>query len=294
MPNYLVELSESQTYSQLGEGATKMVIFAADAAGARRAAAGRFDGDGNALWNTEATVTELVAGLNLSDAGIDDWTLYARIGGGAAQTVDPTVVHVNGQTKDQARGILGADRVHIGAVALNDGGVATYVIDEILTAAGGTFTRAATFRVITVSTGVITAVELVDPGEYSVLPSLTANAVTGGSGTGALLDLTQAEVGGYEALIGQMATDLGALTDFTSSVDLSEGAAGARLFTLATIGDNIGDATVEFEVRHHGTVETVLMSTITHEGIAGAVLTAAIPASPLAPPRVHVFGAHGN
>lgn len=294
MPNYLVELPESQTYSQLGEGATKMVIFAANAAGARRAAAGRFDGDGNALWNTEAVVTELVAGLNLSDAGIDDWTLYARVSGGAALTADPTVVQVDGQTRDQARGILGNDRLHIGAVALNDGGVATYVIDDILTAVGGTFTRAATFRVITVSTGVITAVELVDPGEYTVLPSLTANAVSGGGGTGALLDLTQAEVGGYEALLGQMATDLGALADFTASVDLSEGASGARLFTLATIGDAIGDSTVEFEVRHHGTVETVLMSTITDGGVAAAVLTAAIPASPLAPPRIVVFGAHGN
>ena len=27
MPNFLVELPESQTYSNLGEGATKMVIF---------------------------------------------------------------------------------------------------------------------------------------------------------------------------------------------------------------------------------------------------------------------------
>ena len=66
-----------------------MVIFTADAAGARRAAAGRFDGDGNALWNTEASVIELVVGLTLADAGDDGWTLFARVGGGAAQTVDP-------------------------------------------------------------------------------------------------------------------------------------------------------------------------------------------------------------
>jgi len=294
MPNFLVELPESQTYSNLGEGATKMVIFAADVAGARRAAAGRFDGDGNALWNTEATVTELVVGLNLADAGDDGWTLFARVGGGAAQTVDPFVVTVDGQTRNAAKGILGANRLHLNGV-LNSGGVATYVVDEILTAAGGTFTRAATFRVITVSTGVITALELVDPGEYSVLPAtLTANPVTGGGGTAATVDLSQFAAGSYEALIGQMVTDLNAGADFTSSVDLSEGAAGTRLFTLATIGDDIGDATVEFEVRHNGTVETVLMSTIVDEGSAAAVLTAAIPASPLAPPRIAVFGSFGD
>lgn len=295
MPNFLVELPESQTYSQLGEGATRMVIFAADEAGARRAAAGRFDGDGNALWNTEATVTELVVGLTLADAGDDGWSLFCRVGGGAAQTVDPFVVTVDGQTKDDSKGILGKTRLHVGSIALNDGGTATYAIDDILTAAGGTFTRAATFRVITVSTGVITAVELVDPGEYTVAPTpLTANPVTGGGGTVALIDLTMALAGSYEALLAQMVTDLAAGADFTSSLDLSEGAAGARLFTLATIGDDIGDATVEFEVRHNGTVETVLMSTIVDGGIAAAVLTAAIPASPIAPPRIEVFGSFGD
>jgi hypothetical protein len=296
MPNYIVELPESQTYSQLGEGATKMVIFAADEAGARRAAAGRFDGDGNALWNTEAVVTELVAGAALADAGdVDGWEAYVRISGGAAQVDDPLVFSVNGLTRDDSKGILGNNRLHVGAVALNDGGVATYVIDDILTAAGGTFTRAATFRVITVSTGVITAVELVDPGEYSVLPAtMTANPVTGGGGTAALLDLTAAAPGSYEALLGQLTTELAASVELTASLDLSEGASGTRLLTMATVGDGIGDATAEVEIRHNSTVETVLMSTITDGGSAAAVLTAAIPASPIAPPRIHVFGSHGD
>lgn len=287
MPNYLVELNGGGF--QLAGGHDRMVIFAADAAGARRAAAGRYDGDSSALWNTVATVTELVAGTQLSDAGIDGWTAYARISGGTGQTIDPKIVTVDGQTNDPVRGILGADRLHLTG-ALNSGGTATYVIDDILTASGGTFTRAATFRVITVSTGVITALELVDPGEYSVLPAtMTANPVTGGGGTNATVDLTQAEVGGYEALIAQLVTDLSLDADFTSSVDFSEGASGARLLTLATVGDNSGDATVELEIRHNGTAETALVGAITDGGIAGAVLTAAIPASPLAPPRVHAF-----
>ena len=94
--------------------------------------------------------------------------------------------------------------------------------------------------------------------------------------------MAQADVGGYEALIGQMVTDLSAAVDITAAdVDLSEALLGARIFTLAEIADDIGDATVEFEFRHHGTVEPVLLSTVTDEGIAGAVLTVAIPASPV-------------
>jgi hypothetical protein len=58
---------------------------------------------------------------------------------------------------------------------------------------------------------------------------------------------------------------------------------------LATVGDNSGDATVTLEMRHNGTNETALLGTITDGGIAGAVLTAAIPAGPLAPPRIHAF-----
>lgn len=287
MPAYLVELPEGYGGGrQLIGGADKMVVFAADEAGARAGAAGMFDGDGNALWNTLATVTEIVAGTTLADSS-DGWSAFTRITGGAAQTVDPIVVEADGLTRNLATGVLGANRLHIGAVALNDGGVATYVVDDILTAAGGTAVRAATFRVTAVNTGVITAVELVDPGEYTELPPLTANAVTGGGGSGALLDLTAAAVGSYEAIMAQMVTNLNAQTDIANAaVDFSEGGAGARLLTLASVADNIGDATVTFEMRHNGSAFAPLVGAITHEGIAGAVLSVAIPASPLAPPRV--------
>lgn len=288
MPNYLVQLPGGG--HQLQQGADTMVIFAADEAGARRAAAGRFDGDGNELWNTVATVTELVVGTDLADSG-DGWTLFCRVTGGAAQTVDPIVAEVDGLTLDFAKGIGAPNRFHMkNNVAINSGGIATYVVDDILTVAGGTAVRAATMRVTTVSTGVITGIELVDPGEYSVLPSLTANAVTGGGGTAATMDLTQADVGGYEALMAQMVAALLGFADIDDAgVDFSEAAAGARLFTVSSVADNIGDATLTFEMRHNGTVETVLISTLVDGGIAGAVLTAAIPASPLAPPRVNVL-----
>jgi len=285
MPAFLVELPSDKRV----QGADALVVFAANEAGARAAAQGQFDGDFNVLWgDAETTVTEIVAGAALADAG-DGWTIHGRIEGGAAQTAgfDPFIFEADGLSRNPAQGRLGAVREHIGAVAINDGGVATYVVDEILTAAGGTFTRAATFRITSVNTGVIDGIELVDPGEYTELPSLTANAVTGGSGSAALMDLTAAVEGSYESLLAQVVTEVLASPDIANAaLDLSEGGAGARLLTLASIADGIGDATVTFEVRQNGVAFAPLVSTITDEGIAAAVLTVAIPASPIAPGRV--------
>lgn len=285
MPAFLVELPSDKRV----QGADALVVFAANEAGARAAAQGQFDGDFNTLWgDAETTVTEVVAGAALADAGAG-WFVYGRIEGGAAQTVgfDPFIFTVDGLDRNPAAGRLGTAQKHIGAVAINDGGMATYIVDEILTAAGGTFTRAATFRVTSVNTGVIDGIEVVDPGEYTELPSLTANAVTGGSGSAALMDLTVAAEGSYEALLAQVVSALGANPDITGAdLDLSEGGSGARLLTLASIGDGIGDATVTFEVRQNGVAFAPLVSTITDGGAAGAALTVAIPASPIAPARV--------
>ncbi len=290
MPNYLVTLPESQTFGNQTLGAMSMVIFAADAAGARRAAQGRMDGDGNAQWASGvATVAELVVGAALADAGDDEgWSAYVHITGGVAQSEDPIIRKADGKSKDFAKGNLGKTRLHIGAVALADGGSATYVVDEILTAAGGTFTRAATFRIITVNAGVILTIELVDPGEYTVLPSMAANAVTGGGGSAATLNFTVAASNSYEAIMGQLVTGLASHDDLTTTIDLSDGAAGTSLLTVATVGDGIGEATLVFEIRHNGTAETVLVSTIVHEDTAAAVLTAALVAT-IVPPRIQVF-----
>ncbi len=270
MPAYLVELPYT-VGQRLLDGASKMVVFASSVANARLAAQAHFGGDANALWaDSSTTVTEIVA-----ETAIEGYTAFVRISGGAAQTADALF-----ETK--------GDKAAIGAVALNDGGVATYVIDDILTASGGTAIRPATFRVITVSTGVITAVELVDPGHYTVLPAtMTANPVTGGGGTGALMDLTAAGVGSYEANMGELVSLLNGNVDIANAaVDFSEGASGARLVTLASVADGIGDATVVFELRKNGVAYTPFVSTIVDGGVAAAVLTAAIPASPIAIPRV--------
>lgn len=78
--------------------------------------------------------------------------------------------------------------VGVASVAVNSGGTG-YVVDDILTVAGGTGT-AATLRVTSVSGGVIDGIDVETSGDYSVAPTTTANAVTGGSGTTATIDLT--------------------------------------------------------------------------------------------------------
>jgi hypothetical protein len=285
MPAYLVELPESATYGNLARGADKLVVFAADVAGARAGAAGFGDGDGDELWLTLATVTEIVAGVDLADAEDGDWSCYCRISGAAAQTPDPIVLTADGKTRDQTLGILGADHFHVSedSIVITDGGTG-YINDDILTLSNGTG-RAASFRVVAHTTGVIDAggLELVDPGDYSVFAPDSVH--TGSANNDATFTFVQADVNGYEALIAQIVS-AGIAAGLTSSVDLSETLAGARLLTLATIGDNIGDATVEFEIRNNGTAFGPLVGAITDGGIAGAVLTVAIPASPLAPPRI--------
>jgi hypothetical protein len=201
------------------------------------------------------------------------------------------ISQVGAAAGDYSQLVTPADtRNAIGAVAINDGGVATYVVDEILTAAGGTVTatgREATFRVTSVSTGVIDGIELVDPGDYIVAPSLTANAVTGGGGSGALMDLTLAADGSWFDLAGRAVTLLNAQAAIAgASVDFSEGGAGTRLFTCSDVADAFGDGTLTFELRKNGSALPQLVSTLVDEGIAGAVITAAIPADPFASAQV--------
>lgn len=76
------------------------------------------------------------------------------------------------------------------AVAINAAGTG-YAVDDILTVAGGTSTHSATLRVKTVGgSGEITAIVVDNAGAYSVDPTTTANAATGGTGSSATFDLT--------------------------------------------------------------------------------------------------------
>ena len=89
---------------------------------------------------------------------------------------------------DELDAFITADWVD--TIAINSGGTG-YVVGDILTVAGGTATHhAAQIIVTSESGGVIDGARLYDSGGYSADPTLSANAVTGGSGSGATFDLT--------------------------------------------------------------------------------------------------------
>ena len=74
------------------------------------------------------------------------------------------------------------------SATIGAGGTA-YVVNDVLTVSGGTFTTAAKFTVTAVSSGAVTAVALQTAGAYTATPANPA-ATTGGTGSGCTLNVT--------------------------------------------------------------------------------------------------------
>jgi hypothetical protein len=91
--------------------------------------------------------------------------------------------------------ILSASANSVATAAVNAAGTG-YVVGDILTVAGGTANVTAQIEVVTIGgSGDITAVRIFNAGSYTVNPTLTANAVTGGTGSAATINLTVSSVG---------------------------------------------------------------------------------------------------
>lgn len=88
---------------------------------------------------------------------------------------------------------------------LNAGG-ADYVVGDIGTITGGTFTEQAVYRVEAVSGGAVTAVGILDRGAYTVNPGVAAATVaTTGIGTGLTIDTSLGTVFTGQAFAGTRA-----------------------------------------------------------------------------------------
>lgn len=267
MPAFLVELPLSGGKTLIG-ASDSLVVFALNAADARAMAANAFDGDSNALWNSsQTTVTEIIQGATLPDNFELEVTI-TNDGAGAGIAI-PAVYRAKG----------GAGNLAIQSVAIGAAAGLSYIDNEIVTLVGGVFTRAATVRCE--GTGAVTAVDVVDPGEYTVLPTLDEIVtVTAGPGDDNLtIDAVAAPANSYEVLLGQIITLLNSDPEIANAdVDMSELLVGARLLTVASIADGIGDSTVLIRLGApiSGSVPGLLGS-ITDEGIAAAVLTMALP-----------------
>lgn len=259
MPAFIVTLPARSGYT-LPEGSNSMVVFAADAANAIDVAQGHYSvpKGADAMW-ADATATQIVAGTALAGYELEV----------AITDASPLI-----EVKAEGNGIAIASGV------VNAGGTG-YATNDILTVLGGTAVRAATLRVTGQTAGVIDTVEVVDPGEYTVAPTLTANAVTGGTGTSATIDLTQADANGYEVFLGQLVTLLNADAQIAgASVDMSEGGAGTRKIIVAvgSGGDDLGDKTVQARFQKNKAPVAGLLGAVTDGGLSTANLEIAIPA----------------
>ncbi len=265
MGTFLVELPAGDRYT-LRENVDAMVVSAQDATDAKAIAKSQFTGAaGDAAWDA-ATVTTLTDIAAESADSMANWRFKVAV-------LDSTpVVDL---TSVAGLGVVTA--------AVNAGGTG-YTLLDILTVVGGTFTRAATFRVTGIAGGVVNLVSLVDPGEYTVAPSLTANAVTGGTGTGATMDLTTDN----DRLSNHLASLVGLLNAQSiianAALDMD---ATNPLLTVASIADALGEKEVQAQVIPPEVLDSIskpsnepepipgFINAIVDEGIAAAVLTVA-------------------
>ncbi len=75
--------------------------------------------------------------------------------------------------------------------AVVNAGGSTYAVGDVGTISGGTFSRTATYRVLAESAGVVTSLQVVDNGDYTVNPGVAAATVAvPAGGTGLTVDTT--------------------------------------------------------------------------------------------------------
>lgn len=137
---------------------------------------------------------------------------------------------------------------HVSEVAVNAAGTG-YVAGEILMVAGGTVEGGmeCKLEVLTVDTGgEILTLRIYDSGAYSVDPTTTANAVIGGSGSSATIDLTMADTGWTQRI--KVAYPI-AGTIRVSGGTISVDGSGYAVADIVTLADAVsGDTKAQFKV----------------------------------------------
>lgn len=254
MPAYLVELPTTLGQTLLN-GNNRFVVFAATTADAKDIVKDQFAGFSSTFNNNlvaAATVTEIVAGTSLAG-----YMLNVKILDSTPE-VNETVT---------ATGVS-----MVKSIAINNGGTG-YSGSDVLTVLGGTGTSC-TITVDSVDgSGVITAASVTTLGAYTVDPSVTANAVTGGGGSAATFDLTL-----IDDTIETLAILMSEALNSTSIIANSSFNLSTNVLTIATGsgGDDLGDKTVEVKLyapNGHGVISS-FVTTIVDEGVSTDPLSA--------------------
>ena len=129
------------------------------------------------------------SGVNISNGGTV--TAITLTNAGSGYTSFPTSTVSVPTTSGGVQAVVSFTRMYPNAASIANGGTG-YTVGDTLTLVGGTVvTSAATFTVATVSSGVVTSVNILAANSYTVLPTSPVS-VTGGTGTGATLNPTYA------------------------------------------------------------------------------------------------------
>jgi hypothetical protein len=134
------------------------------------------------------------SGVNISNGGTV--TALTRTSGGVSYTSFPSVAISAPTTAGGVQALATVTRMFNSTPTIQSGGTG-YTVGDVLTIVGGTpVTVAGTYTVATVSAGVITSVTNTLLQAYTALPTSPVS-VTGGTGTGATLNVTyQVDPGG--------------------------------------------------------------------------------------------------
>jgi hypothetical protein len=122
-------------------------------------------------------------GINLSNGGTVTAITRTVLG---SYTSNPTVI-ISAPTTANGVQATATVSVQCTAATIASGGTG-YTVGDTISMVGGTFTSVGTFRVATVSGGVITSVDTPNFASYTVTPSNPVS-VTGGTGSGATLNV---------------------------------------------------------------------------------------------------------
>ena len=169
----------------------------------------------------------------------------------------------------------------VNTVAVNDGGTATYVVGDVMTLTTGTSSRAATFRVTTVSTGVITGLEVIDPGEYTVNTALTNVALSGGSGGGSPTADVTYSTNQFMNFCAEAVGLLNANAQIAAASANIFDTAGTPNFVIASGGggDDLGDKDVVVEMVYGESPVPEMIGAVTDKGASGDALSFLMPAT---------------
>lgn len=154
-----------------------------------------------------------------------------------------------------------------------------YVVGEIITFTGGTFTQATQLEVLTVSAGAVTSVRVYNAGAYSSAPSDSNATTSDGSGTGATFTHTYAS-NGWTAMRDQ-GTGISAVDSIVS------GGSGYSVDDIITLAGGVYSTVAQLRVT------SVSSGVITGVSIEAAGYYRVIPSDPVAQTSVSPSGGTG-